>query len=132
MLCPKVGGGHKPTCAPTFESGEARAPLPPFSYALAKVIKIIIHCLLLFYNIIRGNNINIRMVQIRKKHRKMCNMRKACVFLKRMLNYVKRMVNVYIHWGTFYASQVTYVKRALCKAYNFTRTCVNVYLEKIF
>ena len=42
LLCPKVGGGgHKPTCAPppTFESGEARAPLPPFSYALAAVLK---------------------------------------------------------------------------------------------
>ena len=27
---PKSGGGHKPTCAPpTFESGEACAPLPP-------------------------------------------------------------------------------------------------------
>ena len=29
LLCPKVGGGgHKPTCAPHFESGEARAPPP--------------------------------------------------------------------------------------------------------
>ena len=38
LLCPKVGG-HKPTCAPTtFESGEARAPLPPFSYALVKYL----------------------------------------------------------------------------------------------
>ena len=34
LLCPKVGGGHKPTCAPTFESGGHVPPPAPFSYAL--------------------------------------------------------------------------------------------------
>ena len=43
LLCPKVGGGHKPTCAPPpFESGDVRASLPPFSYALGCCVKV--HC----------------------------------------------------------------------------------------
>ena len=41
------GGGHKPTCGPpTFESGGgvgARAPLPPFSYALDNQYLIVQH-----------------------------------------------------------------------------------------
>ena len=38
LLCPKVGGGDKPTCnpPPTFESGGGGGGghVPPFSYAL--------------------------------------------------------------------------------------------------
>ena len=36
LVCPKVGEGHKPTCAPTFESAGTHSPAAPFSYALGK------------------------------------------------------------------------------------------------
>ena len=38
LLCPTVGA-QTHLCPPTFESGEARAPLPPFFYALDSNLK---------------------------------------------------------------------------------------------